>query len=131
MSRIINVLILLGKKSLFLLIFFHLSVFCFSQSIVGTWEQNRVNGKIWISFSNDNTWKAGFIYDNGERENMPFVREYFARNNVLRFLDGGGTGKYAERARFEYEINRNILILIALNPSARVTNLEGRWTRSR
>ena len=134
MTEKINIIVSIGKKPLFLVLFFMFSsVFCFSQSITGRWERNIEGGKMIIIISSNGIFEAGVISSDGKERYFPpeLKFEYFASNNILRFLVVGGTGRYAEPSRYEYHVEGNTLILIALNDSARVSNLQGRWAKSR
>jgi hypothetical protein len=118
-------------KNLFLMVFFifFCKVFCYSQNIRGQWEKNLNGLKIVLIFYEDQM-EVGAIYPNGERYFPGIGIEYFASNNQLIIFDYG-TGIYAEPPKYEYYISGNTLALIALNISARVSLMEGKYTRVR
>ena len=118
----------LGKKSIFVLLFIFFSIFCYSQNINGQWERD-INGNKVILIFNDGLFEFGTVSTNGTRNFPGFKAEYMASNNILTFLNSGGTGIYAESMKFQYQINGNILLLQALNANARVAMIEGRYTR--
>ena len=120
---------LLDKKSFLVFLLLLIPVFCFSQSVRGQWERNIEGTRIILIFT-ESTLEVGVISSNGER-NFPGVKiEYFASNNTLVIFDYG-TGIYAEPLRYEYYISGNTLTLIALNITARISGMEGRYTRIR
>jgi hypothetical protein len=114
---------------LMILIFVFCSVFCYSQNIRGQWEQNINGGKIILIFYEDKI-EFGAIYPNGESYFPDIGIEYFASKNQLIIFDYG-TGIYSDPPKFEYYINGNTLALIALNASAKVAFIEGKYTRIR
>jgi len=104
------------------------SVFCYSQNVVGRWEQRFETGRIILNFNNESLG-VEVILNNGQSTYVGLI-PYFISNNILMFLnDTGGTGIYAERTKFEVHRNGNTLVLIALNPNAMVARIEGRYTR--
>jgi len=118
------------KVFIFVWVFIVCSVFCFAQNIIGRWEKNFENGSKIVLIFNEDFFIAEGYYPDSQKTQFPRV-EYFAQNNILRLFDSGGTGIYSEPMRFEYYVDRNTLVLIALNPGARVSRLEGRYSKMR
>ena len=104
------------------------SVFCYSQNIIGRWEQTNENGRMILIFEAE-YFGMEIILNNGQRQSTGLIVPYFVSNNILRFLGDSGTGIYAEPARFEVHRNGNTLVLIALNANAIIAQIEGRYTR--
>ena len=120
----------MGKNVLLLLITFLMLIACSYQSIDGKWDRFENGGKITLNFQKGILVLDGTTPD-GEYFPSAMTAEYHTSNNILRFLNDGGTGVYAEPSQFEYKITGNTMVLIALNASARFTLLEGRYTRTR
>ena len=125
--------IFIGKKYLFIIGFlFFCSILCYSQSISGKWERYPVQGnpaKIVLTFSGNTLLFE--VIDGNKVIRSSVSMEVFASKNVLTFPNTGGTGRYSESMRFEYQINGNSLLLRPLNPNAQVAGMEGIYTRIR
>jgi len=118
------------KRIIFGIVFLVLgSVFCYSQNIKGQWEKDFNGAKLILIFYED-TMEAGVITPDGSRNFLGYKLEYFVSNDLLIIFDYG-TGVYAEPLRFECYINGNSLALIALNTHAKISYMDGKYTRRR